>query len=133
NIATITEKEFKFNTVNNHPILLSKVHHISNLSVSQVEAPDPVFVGSNVTYSITVTNIGPWPARRIVLNDYLSGTANYVTNYQSQGTFTFDNASGSVVFFLGDLPANSSATAQMIVAPFTTDPTSNQVDVASVD
>ena len=32
-------------------------------AIGQTDAPDPVFVSSNLTYTISVTNKGPWAAR----------------------------------------------------------------------
>src|SRR5882724_1526056 len=41
----------------------------ADLKVSQVDSPDPVSAGTQVTYSVTVTNAGPSTAVGVVLTD----------------------------------------------------------------
>src|SRR4029453_11605536 len=41
----------------------------ADLSVSKVDSPDPVVAGSNITYTISVTNAGPDAASNVSLSD----------------------------------------------------------------
>jgi uncharacterized repeat protein (TIGR01451 family) len=41
----------------------------ADLAVTQSDSPDPVFVGNNITYSVTVTNNGPNAAANATLTD----------------------------------------------------------------
>ena len=50
----------------------------ADLSITLTDLPDPVITGSNVTYTITVTNNGPGTAQSVVVNDKLPGTVTYV-------------------------------------------------------
>ncbi len=131
NTATLTANEPEINTANNRPVLLTGVQGIADVAVSQVDAPDPVFVGSNLTYTITVTNKGPWPATQIMLSDYLAANVDFISATASQGDYSF--GFGSILFDLGTLAANSSATATVVVSPSTLTPVTNQVVVSAFD
>ncbi len=48
---------------------------LADLSVSKSDDPDPVTVGDDVTYTITVNNAGPEEAVDVVLDDVFSGAA----------------------------------------------------------
>ncbi|MFY9820261.1 MAG: Calx-beta domain-containing protein [Thermoanaerobaculia bacterium] len=50
----------------------------ADLSVTQVDAPDPVTAGNNLTYTITVTNAGPSSAEGVILNDPLPAGTTFV-------------------------------------------------------
>ncbi|MGH2650958.1 MAG: hypothetical protein ACRDHK_07080, partial [Actinomycetota bacterium] len=41
----------------------------ADLSASKVDSPDPVVAGSNITYTINVTNAGPGAASNVSLSD----------------------------------------------------------------
>ena len=43
----------------------------ADLTVSKVDSPDPVVVGKRLTYTITVTNLGPDTATGVALTDDL--------------------------------------------------------------
>jgi uncharacterized repeat protein (TIGR01451 family) len=58
----------------------------ADLHVVQTDSPDPVQVGSNVTYTITVTNSGPATATGVRLNDSVFGSVSFVSATPTQGT-----------------------------------------------
>src|SRR5262249_16187018 len=67
----------------------------ADLSVSSLtDSPDPVVVGNNITYSVTVHNAGPSTATSVVLTDTIdAGHATYVSATgascgESSGTVT---------------------------------------------
>jgi len=49
----------------------------ANLSVGKVDTPDPVAAGTNLTYTITVTNAGPNYAGSVVLDDPLPADTTF--------------------------------------------------------
>ena len=49
----------------------------ADLSVSKTDAPDPVTAGSNLTYTITVSNNGPDPAINAALNEATPANTNF--------------------------------------------------------
>ncbi len=51
----------------------------ADLSVSKVDSPDPVVAGSNITYTITVTNAGPGAASNSSLSDATPAGTTFVS------------------------------------------------------
>jgi uncharacterized repeat protein (TIGR01451 family) len=58
----------------------------ADLSLTTFDSPDPVPVGAEVTYSLTVGNHGPGPARDIYLLDALWPSTRLVRSTSSQGS-----------------------------------------------
>jgi uncharacterized repeat protein (TIGR01451 family) len=67
--------------------------------VSIVGAPNPVLVGNNVTYTITVNNIGPHPSQPLTVNNTLPTGVNFVSSsspaFNCAGTICTINSLGS--------------------------------------
>jgi uncharacterized repeat protein (TIGR01451 family) len=84
----------------------------SDLAVSKVASPDPVNVGGNVTYTITVTNLGPGVAVGAQLTDALPAGLSFVSVTTSQGSG--GNSGNSVTANLGTIPALGSATVTIV-------------------
>ncbi|HJU54670.1 MAG TPA: SLC13 family permease [Pyrinomonadaceae bacterium] len=57
----------------------------ANLSVQAGAAPDPVTVGQNVTYTVTLTNKGPDTAHNVKLVDELPGQLTFVSCKATEG------------------------------------------------
>src|SRR5262249_15264251 len=51
----------------------------ADLVVTNTDSPDPVFAGSNLTYTVTVFNLGPGGATNVVLTDVLPPNVNFVS------------------------------------------------------
>jgi uncharacterized repeat protein (TIGR01451 family) len=51
---------------------------IADLSIVKTDTPDPVVAGTNLTYSITVTNGGPAPAPATIVRDFLPADVSFV-------------------------------------------------------
>ena len=84
----------------------------ADLAISKSDSPDPVIAGSNLTYTITVTNNGPSAATGVTMTDALRGTLTFVSATPSQGTCT-----SSIVCSLGVLSNGSSAIITIVVTP----------------
>jgi uncharacterized repeat protein (TIGR01451 family) len=52
---------------------------MADLSISKIDAPDPVLAGSNITYSITVTNAGPDAASNVTVSDTTPAGTTFVS------------------------------------------------------
>ncbi len=52
---------------------------VADLAVAKVDSPDPVTAGTNLTYTITVTNSGPDPADTVSLSDTLPAGTTFVS------------------------------------------------------
>ena len=51
----------------------------ADLNVAKTDSPDPVLVGTNLTYTITVTNAGPNAAANAALTDILPANTTFVS------------------------------------------------------
>ncbi|MBA4386563.1 MAG: hypothetical protein C0404_01200 [Verrucomicrobia bacterium] len=58
-----------------------------DISVTKVVNNTAPFEGSNITYTITATNLGPKNASGVVLTDLLPATLTYVTNSATMGVY----------------------------------------------
>jgi len=85
----------------------------NDLAVAISDAPDPADVGTNLTYSITLTNLGPNISTGVVLTNELSVDSILVSATASQGTC---QSSGQLlVCNLGSV--SSSASVTVVVRP----------------
>ncbi len=102
------------NTLNNVAVTTSTaVTDSADLLVGLTATPDPVTVGGNITYSITLTNRGPSTATSVVLTNPLPSSVTLVSFTTPQGTAA--NVSGAVVFTLGSVPTGTNVTMQVVV------------------
>ena len=60
----------------------------ADMAITMTDAPDPVSVGSDLTYSIQVKNNGPFPATTVTMLDVLPTGLSFVSATASQGTCT---------------------------------------------
>lgn len=51
----------------------------ADLSISKSDSADPVLAGSNLTYTVTVENLGPDPAQNVVVSDTLPAGVTFVS------------------------------------------------------
>jgi uncharacterized repeat protein (TIGR01451 family) len=100
----------------------------ADLSISKADSPDPVTVGNNLTYTITVTNNGPSPATGVNISDPLPAGETFVSVTPSQGSCTGTSA---ITCALGSLANGSSATVTLVVTPTQTGSISNTASVAA--
>lgn len=87
---------------------------LADLAVTKVDSPDPVAVGSNLTYTITVTNNGPATATGVTLTDTLPANVTFISATSTQGTCT---GTSTVTCNIGTLGANASRTVTIVVTP----------------
>jgi uncharacterized repeat protein (TIGR01451 family) len=87
----------------------------SDVAVGLTDAPDPVFIGSNLVYTITVTNFGPSQATNIFVNQLLPPSVVFASAVASQGSVT--HAGGTVIGNIGTLPLAGVATINVTVIP----------------
>lgn len=85
----------------------------ADLAVTKTDDPDPVTEGTNVTYTVTVTNNGPGAATNVILTDVLDGLVTFVSATPTQGTC--GENMGTVSCDLGSLANSATATVTIIV------------------
>jgi uncharacterized repeat protein (TIGR01451 family) len=61
---------------------------IADLAVSKTDSPDPVSVGSTLTYTIQVSNLGPEGATGVTVTDRLPSQVKFVSAMASSGSCT---------------------------------------------
>jgi uncharacterized repeat protein (TIGR01451 family) len=71
----------------------------ADLEITKTDSPDPVVVGSNVTYSITVTNHGPAAASSVVVTDNLPANVTFFSCAAPGGTCNAGSGNGRTITF----------------------------------
>jgi uncharacterized repeat protein (TIGR01451 family) len=89
----------------------------NDLFLTLTDAPDPVTAGSNLTYTVSVTNTGPMSATAVVVSNVLPAQVEFVSALASQGTCTQD--AGVIVCSLGTLAGGAGARLTFVVVPHT--------------
>jgi uncharacterized repeat protein (TIGR01451 family) len=87
----------------------------TDLSISKTDSPDPIGVGSNLTYTITVTNNGPDGATGVTVADSLPTEVSYVSSSSTQGSCS--EIGGTVTCNIGNLGIGGSAAITIVVTP----------------
>lgn len=85
----------------------------ADLSITKSDDADPVTVGDEVVYTITVANAGPEDATGVRVTDNLPPAASFVSANASQGSCT--RSGGTVTCELGALASGASATITLRV------------------
>jgi len=120
--TTLTNQATVSTTAANDPIpgdnsatAQTTVNPAADVSVTKNDSPDPVAVGSNLTYTITVTNNGPSAAAGVSLTDALPANVAFVSANSTLGVCA--EAAGTVTCTIGALPNGASATITIVVTP----------------
>jgi uncharacterized repeat protein (TIGR01451 family) len=92
--------------------------------------PDVVNVGSNLVYSLRITNLGPQSASSVTVTDALPTGVSFVSALASQGAYTVDGA--LVSFALGPLASGASANLQVTGQADSAGTTTNRAWVSTI-
>src|SRR5205807_8567261 len=87
----------------------------ADLTVGLTATPEPVLVGSSLTYNITVTNNGPSFATGVTVTNVLPPGMAILSANISQGSLNI--VSNQIVCNLGSLGTSARATASILVTP----------------
>ena len=87
----------------------------SDLSVKMLAPAGPAIVGSNISYTITVTNHGPWATTGTSLSNAMPVGAVFVSATPSTGSISTN--SGQIVWTIGNMAKDAVATATVVVRP----------------
>jgi uncharacterized repeat protein (TIGR01451 family) len=99
---------------------------IADLALTQVGPTAPVFVGSNLTYTITVTNRGPAITTALV-QDALPASQSFVSANTTLGSCAHN--AGTVTCDLGNLLVGQGARITLVVSPISGATSTNVVTV----
>jgi len=89
----------------------------ADLSLAKTDDVDPAPVGGLLTYTLTVTNAGPFDATAVVLTDALIPEMDFDSATSSQGGCAFDVPSRVLTCTLGTIPFPGSAVVTLTVRP----------------
>jgi uncharacterized repeat protein (TIGR01451 family) len=88
---------------------------VADVAVSMTDSQDPLVVGNELTYTITVANGGPQAATGLVFSNALSPDVKFVSVAATQGSCS--EVEGTVVCKLGSLAASVNATITIVAKP----------------
>jgi len=102
----------------------------ADLAITNTDSPDPVVVGNNLTYTITVSNNGPTsPATGVILTDTLDASITFVSAIPSQGA-ACTHVGLTVTCNLGNITTGTPATVNIVITPNTAGAINNTASVA---
>ena len=113
NRASLAASPTDLNTNNNVSRVVTVILGIADLAFMLSASPNPVLATSNLTYSITLTNQGPWPASNLRVTSPFPPGANFVSLDSVRAVFT----GGQVVWLPADLTNGGSATLSIVMNP----------------
>ena len=116
NTVSVTSAVADPDALNNGATKTSQVNPKSDLSAGITDSPDPVTVGSAVTYLMTVTNLGPSEATGVVLTDTLPANVTFGAATPSQGA-ACTRINTIVTCNLGAIGSGANATVTIEVTP----------------
>jgi uncharacterized repeat protein (TIGR01451 family) len=88
----------------------------ADIVLTKNDSPDPVVVRANLTYTVTVRNLGPSPARDVTVFDPLSADAVFISATATQGSCA-RGRDGLLTCRLGAVNAFATATVTIVVSP----------------
>ena len=109
--------------------LLVKDPRTANLELVKSDSPDPVPLGEDLTYTLSIANHGPSDASSVTVTDTLPASVEFVSATPSQGSCL--QMAGSVTCDLDEMAEQSSATVTIKVVPTATGTIVNQASVDS--
>ena len=75
----------------------------ADVAITKTASPEPVDQGTNLTYTIQVTNNGPAVATNVVMNDAIPGEVTFGSVSATQGSCTYTAATTTVNCPLGNI------------------------------
>ncbi|MBI3416570.1 MAG: DUF11 domain-containing protein [Verrucomicrobia bacterium] len=129
NIFAVSGRVIDPDGANNSVAVSNLISPALDLFVTQIANPDPVLIGENFVYQITVSNRTDRLVPAVTVFDTLPPGVNFISANASQGLATHND--GTVIFQLGDLDVESGATLAIQAAPTQTGSLTNRLAVVS--
>ncbi len=120
NTASGTSGTLDPNPQNDSETVTTTVVTQADLSATKTDAPDPVVPGTNLAYTLTVTNAGPSDAENVTLTDALPANTTFLSFTQTSGpAFTLTTpapgGTGTVTAAIASLANGATATFMLVV------------------
>jgi uncharacterized repeat protein (TIGR01451 family) len=129
NVANVSAFELDPAPSDNTLTSTTTINPVADLGLGMSASANSVFVTSNLTYTLTVTNLGPSAANNTVLTDTLPPNVFIVSTTVSQGTYA--QSSGIITCSFGTISNSSSASATITVSPTTAGTITNTASATS--
>ena len=113
NSASVVSRTVDTNFTNNVSTAVPQLPPV-DLALSQSYSPNPAVAGSNITYSLVISNAGPAPAWQLLVTDQLPGYSILVGSSVSLGSLSASN--GLVKWRVAALAPGATATASLTVS-----------------
>ncbi len=109
NTARVSASSSDFDPFNSEAQALTTVGQasVADIVATVLDEPDPVIVGQNFSYAITLTNRGPLLATSLMLSNFLSPNITFISVNSKQADCAF--AQGIVTCSLDMLPSGTNA------------------------
>jgi len=104
-------------TSNNSASVITAVGPAADLALSLAGLPNPVVAGSNVTYKISVSNLGPSTASGVIVNSALPAEVAVLSTSATQGSGSVSNR--TLIWNLGTLSGGAEASITIVAATIT--------------
>lgn len=95
----------------------TEINPVVDLAVSGKATPNPVLEGNNLTYTFTVTNVGPNVASVVQFTNALPANSTFVSATNSAQVPCAINANGDLSCTFTNLAAGASITVTVVVTP----------------
>ncbi|MBI3660705.1 DUF11 domain-containing protein [Candidatus Acetothermia bacterium] len=102
----------------------------ADLSITKTASTNPVIVGQNLTYTLTVKNAGPNAATNAILTDPLPNGMSFVSSSASQGSC---NGTTTIICNLGSLENGKTATITIVVKAIAQGTITNTANITAVE
>src|SRR5439155_650911 len=110
NTATVSSDQPDGDSANNSATEKTAVPQNADLLITKSDSPDPVVAGTDLTYTLKVTNNGPSTASNVTVSDPVPAQTSFVSATPSQGSCT-----SAVSCSLGPLAPGGSDTIPIVV------------------
>ena len=91
NTATVSTTTTDTDPGNDSATETTEVGTSADLKITKVDDVDPILAGNDLTYTITVENLGPSDAHTVIVNDVLPGGLTLISATPTVGTWTSPN------------------------------------------
>ena len=128
--STVSDPSTANNTATVQTLVVSPSQ--ADVSIMKMGSPEPVNMGTNLTYTLTVKNAGPAIAQNVVVTDVLPSQVTYTSSLTTAGSCAYTAATTTVSCSLGSLSVGSTAVITINVNAAVFSSSSYAVNTATV-
>ena len=110
NTASVTSRVNDPNTTDNRIRAITIVNQAADLTLAKADSPDPMLLGDELTYTLTVTNRGPSTATGVTLTDTLPVGVTFVS-----APAGCDEDRGTLICAIDSLAVGNRSTVTIVV------------------